>query len=167
MTTEMKKRIVMTVAGVLLSGFAVGMFNASAFGMDPFQVFAHGTGRLLPVSFGTFYMLLNLLMLVGVFFVDRSKIGLGTFINIFLLGYMVDFSTWVWRQTALVETIALRAVLLAAGVLPAGWLPEEGLLEAVPPPPQAAKARVMDMASAAAISFFIFITVPPLISQKI
>ena len=117
MTTEMKKRIVMTVAGVLLSGFAVGMFNASAFGMDPFQVFAHGTGRLLPVSFGTFYMLLNLLMLVGVFFVDRSKVGLGTFINIFLLGYMVDFSTWVWRQTALVETIALRAVLLAAGVL--------------------------------------------------
>ena len=59
------------------------------------------------------------------------------------------------------------AALLAAGVLPAGWLPEEGLLEAVPPPPQAAKARVMDMASAAAISFFIFITVPPLISQKI
>ena len=32
---ELKKRIVMTVAGVLLSGFAVGMFNASAFGMDP------------------------------------------------------------------------------------------------------------------------------------
>ncbi len=117
MTAEMKKRVVMTVAGVLLSGFAVGMFNASAFGMDPFQVFAHGTGLLVPVSFGTFYMLLNLLMLVGVFFVDRSKIGLGTFINIFLLGYMVDFSTWIWRQTVFAETIVLRAVLLAAGVL--------------------------------------------------
>ena len=68
---ELKKRIVMTVAGVLLSGFAVGMFNASAFGMDPFQVFAHGVWGHTSITFGTFYMLLNLLMLVGVFFVDR------------------------------------------------------------------------------------------------
>lgn len=113
----MKKRVVMTVAGVLLSGFAVGMFNASAFGMDPFQVFAHGVCGHTSISFGTFYMLLNLLMLVGVFFVDRSKIGLGTFINIFLLGYMVDFSTWIWNRGPFTDSVLSRGGLLAAGVL--------------------------------------------------
>lgn len=107
----------MTVIGVMLSGFSVGMFNASAFGMDPFQVFSHGVWMHTPIGFGTFYMLLNLLMLIGVFFIDRSKIGLGTFINIFLLGYMVDFSTWIWNRPVFVDSLASRAALLIFGVL--------------------------------------------------
>ena len=107
----------MTIVGVLLGGFSVGMFNASAFGMDPFQVFAHGVWEHIPMGFGTFYMILNLLMLVGVFFVDKTKIGLGTFINIFLLGYMVDFSTWIWSRPLFTGTFVMRAVLLLVGVL--------------------------------------------------
>lgn len=114
---EMKRRCMMTAAGVLLSGFSVGMFNASAFGMDPFQVFAHGVWTHMPIGFGTFYMLLNLLMLIGVFFVDKTKIGLGTFINIFLLGYMVDLSTWIWNRPIFTDMFAVRAALLICGVL--------------------------------------------------
>ena len=34
--SEKCRRIVMTVAGVSASGVAVGFFNYSAFGMDPF-----------------------------------------------------------------------------------------------------------------------------------
>ncbi len=121
MKTEMKKesvrRCAMTVTGVIGSGFSVGMFNASAFGMDPFQVFAHGIWMHLPIGFGTFYMLLNLAMLVGVFLTDRSKIGLGTFLNIFLLGYMVDFSTWIWNRPLFTDLLVIRAALLVLGVL--------------------------------------------------
>jgi len=32
----------MTVIGVLKAGFSVGIFKLSMFGIDPFQVFAHG-----------------------------------------------------------------------------------------------------------------------------
>ena len=117
MKKEMKRRCVMTVAGVMLSGFSVGMFNASAFGMDPFQVFAHGVWEHVPIGFGTFYMLLNLAMLIGVFLIDKTKIGLGTFINIFLLGYMVDFSTWIWNRQVFTGTLIARGLLLAVGIL--------------------------------------------------
>lgn len=117
MKKDMVKRCIMTVAGVMLSGFSVGMFNASAFGMDPFQVFAHGVWTHIPITFGTFYMVLNLIMLIGTFLADRTKIGLGTFINIFLLGYMVDFSTWVWDRPQYTSTIVSRAVLLICGIL--------------------------------------------------
>ncbi len=117
MNREMTRRCCMTAVGVIQSGFSVGMFNVSAFGMDPFQVFAHGVWRYVPIGFGTFYMILNLLMLVGVFFVDRSKIGLGTFINIFLLGYMVDFSTWIWDRPVFTDSMAIRIFLLLAGIL--------------------------------------------------
>lgn len=115
--SEKMRRCIMTIVGVLLGGFSVGMFNASAFGMDPFQVFAHGVWEHVPIGFGTFYMILNLLMLIVIFFVDKTKIGLGTCINIFLLGYVVDFSTWIWNRPAFVGTMIGRIILLAAGVL--------------------------------------------------
>lgn len=112
--TDMQKRVLMTLIGVSLGGFSVGLFNASLFGMDPFQVFAHGVWPSEWLGFGTFYMLLNLLMLVFIFFFDKRKIGVCTFINIFLLGYVVEFSSWlafrVWPEPSLFVRIALLLV---------------------------------------------------------
>lgn len=113
---EKHRRILMTVFGVLISGFSVGMFNLSAFGMDPFQVFAHGIWSHTPISFGTFYTLLNLLMLVFIFFIDRNKIGLGTFINIFLLGYVVQFSSWLFKTMVPNPIIGIRIIFLILGI---------------------------------------------------
>jgi len=92
---EKKRRILMTVVGVLTAGFSVGIFNFSLFGMDPFQVLAHGIWAHFNIGFGTLYAIINLLMLVVIFFLDKTKIGLGTLINIFLLGYVVQFSSWL------------------------------------------------------------------------
>ncbi|HEX2937343.1 MAG TPA: hypothetical protein VHO66_00290 [Ruminiclostridium sp.] len=114
---EQYKRIIMTIFGVLISGFSVGMFNLSTFGMDPFQVFAHGIWMHIPISFGTFYMILNLIMLVFIFFIDRHKIGLGTVINIFLLGYVVQFSSWLFETMIPNPTIVIRIILLIIGII--------------------------------------------------
>jgi len=117
MNGEMKRRIIMTITGIIICGFAIGMFNASAFGMDPFQVFVHGLWMHTPITFGTFYMLFNLCMLIVIFFSDRKKIGLGTFINIFLLGYVADFSSWIWSRPPFTDTFLSRGILLAAGLV--------------------------------------------------
>ncbi len=114
---EKYRRIIMTVFGVLVAGFSVGMFNFSAFGMDPFQVLAHGVWMHLPIGFGTFYMILNLLMLVFIFFIDKRKIGLGTMINIFLLGYVVEFSSWLFEKSIPDPSLAVRAAMLAIGMI--------------------------------------------------
>ena len=53
---ERTRRIWMTICGVLICGFSVGMFNFSALGLDPFQVFTHGIFKILPAGapgFGT------------------------------------------------------------------------------------------------------------------
>ena len=55
--SEKLRRVVMTVAGVTASGVAVGFFNYSAFGMDPFQVLAHGLWNLTPIGYGPRYPL--------------------------------------------------------------------------------------------------------------
>ena len=114
---EKHRRIIMTVLGVLISGFSVGMFNLSAFGMDPFQVFAHGVFMHIPMNFGTFYMILKLLMLVFIFFIDRHKIGLGTVINIFLLGYVVQFSSSLFEAAVPNTALGVRILFLIVGIV--------------------------------------------------
>lgn len=114
---EKYRRIIMTIFGVLVAGFSVGMFNFSAFGMDPFQVLAHGIWMHLPMGFGTFYMILNLLMLVFIFFIDKRKIGLGTMINIFLLGYVVEFSSWLFERSIPDPSLATRVIMLVIGMI--------------------------------------------------
>jgi uncharacterized membrane protein YczE len=114
---EKARRILMTLGGVSICGFSVGMFNFSNFGMDPFQVLAHGIGYHVPMGFGTLYMIINLIMLVAVFIFDRAKIGLGTFINIFLLGYVVEYSSWLFKTYVPSDELWVRAVFLCIGIV--------------------------------------------------
>jgi uncharacterized membrane protein YczE len=107
----------MTLGGVSVCGFSVGMFNFSSFGMDPFQVLAHGISYHVPIGFGTLYMIINLVMLGGVFLFDRAKIGLGTFINIFLLGYVVEYSSWMFKTYVPSNDLWVRVVFLGVGIL--------------------------------------------------
>ena len=115
--TEKTKRILMTVGGVSMTGFSVGMFNFSDFGMDPFQVLAHGIWNHTSLGFGTFYMIINLIMLAVVFLVDKHKIGLGTFINIFLLGYVVQLSSWFFKISIPSPSLPLKILFLLCGIV--------------------------------------------------
>ena len=114
---ENHKRVVMTIFGVLVAGFSVGMFNFSTFGMDPFQVLAHGVWKHMSIGYGTFYTIINLIMLVFIFIIDRHKIGLGTVINIFLLGYVVEFSSLFFNTQIPNPTVGIRILFLIVGII--------------------------------------------------
>lgn len=88
----MKKRIMMSVFGVLACAISVGFFKLAAFGVDPFQSFMSGIDQLIPIEFGTLYVLVNVCMLLFALIFDRHYIGVATFVNLFLLGYVVQFS---------------------------------------------------------------------------
>ena len=90
--TSQKKRIFMSLFGVLISGVCVGFMKVAAFGVDPFQVLVAGLDRTIPIQFGTLYVLINVVLLLFSLVADRHNIGLATFINLFLLGYVVDFT---------------------------------------------------------------------------
>jgi len=88
----MKKRILMSALGVLTGAVAVGFFKLAAFGVDPFQSFMSGIDQLIPIDFGTLYMIVNACLLLFALFFDRHYIGIATAVNLFLLGYVVQFS---------------------------------------------------------------------------
>ena len=81
----------MSLAGVVLTALAVAMFKAAALGVDPFQSLVSGMDAVLPISYGTVYSAINIVLLCFGLLCDRHYLGLATFINLFLLGYMVEF----------------------------------------------------------------------------
>ena len=87
-----RKRIALSAAGVMISAVCVGAFKLAAMGVDPFQSFMSGMDAFVPIPFGTLYVIVNAVMLLFALAFDRHFIGAATFINLFLLGYVVEFS---------------------------------------------------------------------------
>ncbi len=87
-----RKRLLMCVFGVIICAISVGFFKRAAFGVDPFQAFMAGLNSVIPVSFGTLYVIANIILLLFALVADRHYIGLATVINLFLVGYIADFS---------------------------------------------------------------------------
>jgi uncharacterized membrane protein YczE len=114
---NLKRRIIMCIVGVLVCGISVGFFKRAAFGVDPFQVFMAGLDALVPIPFGILYIIANVCLLLFSLVFDRHFIGLGTFINLFLLGYVVDFSRNILFELFPNLGIVGRIVFLAIGII--------------------------------------------------
>lgn len=116
---NIKKRILMAFIGVIVSGIAVGLFRNARFGTDPFQVLVNGISNQISfIDFGTLYMVINLLMLAIIFILNKHHIGISTFVNIFLLGYVVQFSDdMVAEMVGETPSMAVRIALLIVGLV--------------------------------------------------
>lgn len=117
MKDKRTKRILMSALGVLICGFSVGMFKHAALGVDPFQSLMSGLDALIPIRFGTLYVIANVLLLAFALVFDRRKIGLATLINLFLLGYVAEYSQGLMRRLLPEPGLAARCVLLLAAVV--------------------------------------------------
>ena len=109
-----KKRNIMAVVGVIISAVFVGFFKMAAFGMDPFQSLVSSLDLLLPISYGTTSMLLTAALLIFTLLADRHYIGITTAANLFLLGYIAQFTQSVLMDL-LPFTFAVRLAVFVVG----------------------------------------------------
>ena len=109
------KRILMSIAGVIIGAVSVAVFKIAAFGVDPFQSLMSGLDKLIPIQFGTLYVIVNAVLLLFSLIFDRHYIGLATFINLFLLGYITDYSEKLLRTVIVEPSMAVRVICLAVG----------------------------------------------------
>ncbi len=86
------RRFGMSVIGVVACGIAVGFFKLAAFGVDPFQALMGGLNAVITINFGTLYVIVNAILLLFSLIFDKHYLGLATFVNLFLIGYIVDYS---------------------------------------------------------------------------
>lgn len=111
------RRVAMAAVGMALAGVAVGLFKRAMFGVDPYQAFVNGLANVIPIRFGTLYMLVNAIQLVVVFFLDKHYIGISTLINLFLLGYVAEFTELGLARWLGEPTLAGQIAFLIVGIV--------------------------------------------------
>ena len=113
----LKTRLRMSCLGVIICGISVGLFRTAALGVDPFQSLMSGLNNLLPIGFGTLYMIVNAVLLLFALVFDRSKIGLATLINLTLLGYVTEYSQKLFQFVLPETTLPIRVILLVVAII--------------------------------------------------
>ena len=107
----------MSLSGVIICAAAVGVFKLAALGVDPFQAFMSGMDKLIPIDFGTLYVIVNAVLLVFSLLTDRHNIGIATFINLFLLGYITQFTYEFLQGVFPAPSMAARFLFLLVGIV--------------------------------------------------
>ncbi len=116
-TENLKKRTAMSLFGVIVCAISVGIFKIAALGVDPFQSFMAGLDALVPIGFGTLYVIANAVLLLFALVFDRHYIGIATFINLFLLGYITQFTYEALQKLLPNPSIPVRILCLVIGVV--------------------------------------------------
>lgn len=122
---SLKKRYIMSTIGIFLTGLGVGSYRMSDLGVDPFSCMNLGISgfiasilKLPPGTsiLGTWQLILNIFLLVYVFFNMRKSIGFGTIVNMVCIGYMSDFIYAIFNNFGLINLdLTFRILLLVVG----------------------------------------------------
>ena len=110
-------RIVLCVLGTILCGVSVGFFKYAAFGVDPFTSFVSGLDKVSPIEYGLLYIVINAVLLIVSLIFDRRMIGLGTIVNLFLVGYLAQYSQQFLTSLLSADSLIARIICLVIGIV--------------------------------------------------
>lgn len=115
------RRCVMMLVGILFISICVGSYRLSGFGVDAFTCMNLGISGAVNMMFGTWQLIINIVILIVVFFTVRKCIGAGTIVNMICVGYGADFICWIVNDVLKIEMILpLRIAALLLGCVFAG-----------------------------------------------
>lgn len=116
---HMVKRVVLSLISIIVMGFGISMFSLSGFGVDPFTSMNMNVASTIGMGFGTYQMIINLVILVFVIVVaHRGLVGVGTVFNMVGCGYTCEFFQNLFSSAVNEHyTYALRVPLLVVGII--------------------------------------------------
>lgn len=97
-TKDNYKHFFIMLIAVILMGFSLSLLVMTDFGTDPCSAMNYGVCKIFGLTFGTYQLLMNLVLLILVLAFYRAGIGWGTVGNMVLVGYTTDFFTFVWHD---------------------------------------------------------------------
>lgn len=114
---SVKKLIIITISCWLI-GTGAGLLQLSMLGADPFSCMNWGISDLIGMGYGNWQLIVNILILIVVFFCSVKHIGYGTVANMILVGYSVQFTKWVAGKMGETNySYVTQGVLLGVGIL--------------------------------------------------
>lgn len=112
MSPALMLRLSRLVAGLFLCGFGISLILRSQLGLAPWDVLTHGLTRATGLSFGLLTNLIGACVLL-LWWPLRQKPGLGTVLNVLLIGPSAQFGLWLLPDLA---QPLLQATAYAAGL---------------------------------------------------
>lgn len=106
-------RLARLIPGLLLYGIADAFMIRAAVGVDSWTVFAQGIARHAPLSIGLLTNIIGLAVLL-LWIPLRQRPGLGTVLNIMLVGPGIDLGLWLLPAP---EAMWLRVVFFTTGMV--------------------------------------------------
>ncbi|MGH6616800.1 YczE/YyaS/YitT family protein [Sphingomonas sp.] len=109
----MKQRLFQLLWGLSLYGFSMALMLRATLGLDPWDVLHQGLAPRIGLSFGMTVNAIGLLVLL-LWIPLRQRPGIGTVLNILIIGTVVDLSLMILPTP---EGYAVRFVFLIAGIV--------------------------------------------------
>ena len=96
--THFTKRLIAVILAVIVMGFALSWLVLVDLGTDPCTSMNLAISHKLGMSIGNWQALFNSFLFIFVILWCRENIGFGTLANMFLVGYSLDFFSWLWGR---------------------------------------------------------------------
>ena len=91
-------RLTAVILSVIVMGFALSLLVLVDLGTDPCTSMNLAISEKIGMGIGNWQALLNTIIFVFVILLGRENIGFGTLANMFLVGYSLQFFSWVWDR---------------------------------------------------------------------
>jgi uncharacterized membrane protein YczE len=117
----LSQRLAKLLAGLFLYGIAISLMVRAGLGVAPWDVLTQGAMRQTGLPFGLLTNLIGVAVLL-LWWPLRERPGLGTVLNVLLIGPSAQFGLWllpdfsVWWQQALAFGSGLGLLALATGL---------------------------------------------------
>ena len=89
-------RMVIVILATILMGFCLSWLLLIDLGTDPCTMMNQAISSKLGISIGNWQAGFNIVLLVIVIIFGERNLGVGTLANMFLVGYSIDFFTWMY-----------------------------------------------------------------------
>lgn len=117
---EKIKLVIITLISVIIMGFALAVLNFVDLGTDPFTYMNLKLSEAIGISFGNWQVILNVILFIPVIVWARKQIGIGTIFNMVLVGYSVEFFSWILEKmsfNSLMESLIMRLIIMIPALI--------------------------------------------------
>jgi uncharacterized membrane protein YczE len=114
---ETLRRLPRLTFGLVVFGVGIALMVIANLGLSPWEALHQGISRRTGIPIGTVGILTGIVVLL-LWIPLRERPGVGTVLNVFLIGIVIDLTLWVAPET--VDSLLLSWILLLVGVLLVG-----------------------------------------------
>ncbi|EIR3977956.1 hypothetical protein LWX96_002298 [Enterococcus faecalis] len=110
---KLVKNVLLILIGLVIIGIVASTLRVAGLGVDPFTAMNIGLSSMFGMQLGIFQIIVNAFILFYVYLKNKKAIGLGTILNMLLVGILIQqISTWLQPYASVRKAQDLLVLLI-------------------------------------------------------